>query len=101
MRFANVYGSCQIDDLPGCSQIAVSHSVFILPQYRSQHHGSDNYVLRQRRIREMLYDCAICTVVSTNIREQKILINNGWKKVHSFSSRKTENSVDIWVKDIT
>jgi hypothetical protein len=100
MRFANQYGTCQIDDLPGCSQVAVSHSVFVLPKYRNMGKGYENSVLRNTRMREMLYDAAICTVDETNEREIKCLLSENWHKVHVFLSSKTGHTVGIWVKDI-
>ena len=100
MRFSNGYGVCEIDNLPGCSQLAVSHSVFVLPQYRGKGQGRNNHLLRLERMRDMKYDAAICTVNSTNLKEKKHLEEFGWKKLMEFKSRKTENTVELWGKTL-
>lgn len=101
MRFANAVGTCQIDDLPGCSQIAVSHSVFVLPHLRRQGHGTNNHALRLERMKNLNYDAAVCTVASGNAIEKSHLTKFGWKFLYSFKSSKTGSVVELWINDFT
>lgn len=99
MRFSNEYGTCQIDDLPGCSQVAVSHSVFILPKFRKKGLGSYNSKLRMERIENLKYNVAICTVDDSNGVEIATLNRQGWRKVWTFESSKTKHFVGVWMKN--
>lgn len=101
MRFSNKYGSCEISDLPGCDQIGVSHSAFILPEYRHKGWGSVNHLARLYRMSDMHYDAALCTTKSDNIPQIRILAKNGWKRLYTFHSRKTGSSVILWLRDLS
>ena len=96
MRFANEFGACEVTTLPGCPQVAVSHSVFVRPEHRGKGHGSGNHLARLKRYKELHYDCVICTVAATNVREQAILKKNGWKCLSEFHSTNTGHGVQIW-----
>lgn len=96
MRFSNTFGACEIDSIPGCSQLAISHGFFIKSQHRHQNFGSANHQLRLDRAKDLCYDCMIATVDAANESEKKILTKNGWKCLHSFKNSKTEHTVEIW-----
>lgn len=95
-RFANEYGTCQITALPGCPQVAVSHSVFVLPQFRRQGKGDENHKKRLQRMKDLHYDYVLCTVNHTNESEGRNLRDNGWVKISCFTSSNTEHVVDIY-----
>lgn len=101
MRFSNEYGSCEISDLPGCDQIAVSHSAFILPELRHKGYGSYNHLARLHRMHDMHYDLALCTTRADNLPQIRILAKNGWKRLYSFNSKKTGSHVILWVRDLS
>ena len=90
----------EITSLPGCSQVAVSHSVFLPPEKRGQ-----SLAVRANRERqhfcfnEMVYDYMLCTVDSDNKRQIDVLQKSGWHKLDAFVSRKTEHLVEIWGKN--
>jgi L-amino acid N-acyltransferase YncA len=100
-RFSNLFGACELDSIPGCSQLAVSHSVFVLPKYRGKGRGAANHALRLDRAKALHYDCLMATVNAENIKEKRNLRDNGWKHVHTFNSSKTTNTVEIWVINLT
>ena len=89
-----------IDPLPGCSQMAVFHSAFVLPQYRGTGHSLKAHYERPHTAKEALYDAAVCTVDSSNKGQIRILENYGWKCVHTFNSSKTGHDVQMWVKNL-
>jgi len=100
MRFANKHGACEIDTVPGCSQLAISHYVFIRPENRGQGEGQKNHDLRLKRMKDLLYDCVICTVDYSNLAQKHILEKFGWKNCHSFFNQKTGHTVEIWARNL-
>lgn len=85
-----------IDDLPGCSQIAVFHSAFVLPEYRQSGHAKKAHYERLFKAKELLYDAAICTVDMNNLPQVHILADYGWKPVLQFVSSKTGHRVGLF-----
>lgn len=99
MRLSHRQVVCEIDTLPGCSQVAVSHSVFCPQALRGKGvgkfaHGDRMYQLRE----EMQYDAVVCTVNTQNTAQVHILESNGWLKACEFLSRKTGHRVAIYTK---
>lgn len=100
MRFANEFGVCEIDTLPGSPQVAVSHAVFIYPESRGTGKGSLNHLLRLKRLKEMGYNYVLATMRVGNAREEAILLKNEWRKLDEFTSSATGNKVILWGKTI-
>lgn len=94
--YSNIFGACELDSIPGCSQLAISHGVFVLPTYRGAGLGAANHKLRLDRARQLHYDCVIATVDAANEKEKRNLLEHGWTKLHSFKNSKTEHTVEIW-----
>lgn len=100
-RYANDYGACEIDSLPGSAQVGVSHSVFIREEYRGKGIGDANHKLRLKRAKELHYDLLICTVRADNEKEQVNLHDNGWEYMTRFKSSNTGNWVQLWSRQLT
>jgi len=98
-KICGVFG--EIDSLPGCSQIGVSHSVFCPPELRNEHRATE---ANKRRLTFMKvdygYDYALCTVDLENRHQIKILASNGWRQLSSFISTKTGHSVGLFGRDL-
>jgi predicted GNAT family acetyltransferase len=90
----------EIDNLPGCSQVAVFHSAFVHPDHRGSGYGAKAHTNRLQYAKHCLYDYTLCTVCSKNAAQIKILEENGWKKLDSFLSTKTGNIVFLYGKNI-
>lgn len=86
----------EISSLPGCSQVGVLHSAFVLPQHRGNGIGKLAHQNRLDIARENLYDYALCTVDSENEPQIKNLLSNGWDLLDRFESNKTGHKVEIW-----
>lgn len=86
--------------MPGCCGIVVYSGARIHGLQRrnglGQHFFSEAFQLME----ETGYSCSVCTVISSMTAQIHILEKNGWSKVHSFINRRTENEVQIWVKNI-
>ena len=95
ISFEGVHG--EIDSLPGCSQIAVSHGVFVPLSRRNE--GKGKYANRQRLVWMAIqgYDVAMCTIDSANEAQKKILEANNWHPVWSFDSSKTGHTVTVYM----
>jgi L-amino acid N-acyltransferase YncA len=103
MRMSNKEGTAtaEVDSLPGCSQIAVIHSAFVVPEARRNRVGHEAHEERLERLRgEFNYDAAIATVALSNEPELKILRRAGWKQVGQFFSRKTERHVGVFFRTL-
>ena len=95
MCLDGVYG--EIDTLPGCTQVAISHGVFVPIPKRGQGAGKAAQASRLSVLKEGLgYDYAVCTVNLANAAQLKILTDAGWEHLTSFSSSKTGNNVAIF-----
>lgn len=90
----------EFSDLPGCPQIAVSHYVFARDVKTGKGRGQIAHRERLKMMKELGYDKAICTVVSSNPVEKHILDKHGWKKIDEFRSTKSANNVEIWSIDL-
>ena len=90
----------EIDSLQGCSQVAVFHSAFVLPQFRHKGIAKEAHAQRLKLAKESCYNYAICTVAETNEYQIKILEQFGWKKLDMFLSSKTQHKVLIYGKDM-
>lgn len=100
MRYAIVGCAHELDSLPGCSQIVVSHAAFVPKEKRGEGLGD---IVHKRRLNQMAalgYDAALCSCTSSNEAQKKILLKNGWTNVWSFDSSKTGNTVLIWMKNL-
>lgn len=90
-----VYG--EIDSLPGCTQVAVSHAVFLPPKERGKGKGTAANAKRLIMMQEELgYDYALCTVSADNHIQRELLQANHWMSLSSFYSRKTGHLVFIY-----
>lgn len=87
----------ELDTLPGCSQIAVSHGVFLPTDKRGHGLGTAaNQARKKLAFDELGYDAMICTVAETNAAQKRVLSLNGWTKVRTFWSSKTSHYVELW-----
>lgn len=96
MRFANEYGFCELNPLPGCAQVVVSNHAFIYKPHRGKGHGRQNHKLRLKRARELGYDLVLATVRANNDAEKAILLKEGWEFLTSFTSTETGYVVEMW-----
>lgn len=98
-NFDGVIG--EITSLPGCSQVGVSHGVFAPKEIRHQGHGRSSNQKRTEYMKtELGYDYALCTVSEGNNVQKKILQKNGWFKLDSFMSEKTDHLVHLYGKEL-
>ena len=93
-------GIGEITSLPGCSQIGVFHSAFVLPQFRNNGYGTKAHAARLRAAKDALYDAAICTVQADNKFQIEILEANGWVYVWDFVSKKTGHIVHVYMRSL-
>lgn len=100
MRFGDGLGAYELDELPGCPQVAVSHAVFIRPFARGHGYGKAQHTARLKKLSELGFDYVICTVRSDNIREIDILTRNQWKPLAQFMSSASEGSIELWGRKI-
>lgn len=93
-------GFFEVSDLPGCPQVAVSHNVFLLPQFRGIGLGHKFMRHRLGTIRDLGYNCVLATVDKYNGAEIATLEKARWENVKLFESSRTDNNINIWLRDI-
>jgi len=90
----------ELDSLPGCSQIVVSHAVFSVSPYKGQGSGKSAHAERLAYMRSLGWDYALCTVNMENKAQLAILNRFNWKQLDVFHSDKTGNDVGVFGKHL-
>lgn len=87
----------ELYQMPHCCGICVSTKAEVNPTYRSRGIGTLLNNLRQDIARMLGYSLLLCTDIDKNTHQTQLLDTNGWRKVHTFVNRRTNNSVSIHV----
>lgn len=96
MRYNSNKAIQQLTDFPGCNQICVSHSMFILPEHRGHGYASKAMYERIRTCKELGYDVITCTVNSMNNKQIYLLNKYRWIKDYEFKNTRTGHTVQAW-----
>lgn len=89
----------ELDSLPGCSQVVVSHAVFNRGP-RGFGHGSKAHSERLKLMYKLGYDYALCTVRADNLPQNQIMKKFGWHRLTLFTSEKTKSLIYIYGKPL-
>lgn len=95
-RYTNSHGAFEISSLPGQSQIAVCHSLFIHERERGQGHAHTLKAQQRHTLSALHYDYAICTVASGNAAQKTVLEQAGWKKLAEFRNHRSCETTELW-----
>lgn len=96
MRIREGHTIFELDSLPGCSQVVVSHGMFIGPKDRGQGFSKPEGFMRINRMQDLGWDYALCTVEALNTPQIKQLRENDWRYLDCFVSSKTGHNVFIY-----
>lgn len=96
MRISTHHGACEIDSLPGQSQIAICHSFFIANFKRGNGKGHQLKFKQMKALYRAQYDYALCTVAGDNERQKHVLSKSRWKKLAEFANRRSGGVTEIW-----
>jgi len=102
--YANEYDSIAtftISAMPGCCGIAVSNGVKMEEWCRNRGFGKALHKIRMYIIKRMGYSCVICTDITGNIPQERILYKNNWVRVNSFKNSRTGNNVSVFVHNFS
>lgn len=97
-RFSDENGFYELNPFPGCNQIVVSNHAFIYPEVRSKGLGTHYNGIRVKQAKFLGYNYLMCTVISTNYPQLKIMKKNGFKELDEFYNKETGNTVKIFGK---
>lgn len=89
-------GAFEITSLPGQSQVAVCHSLFVLDHQRGHGHGHSLKASQRHILQALHYDYAICTVAAENAAQIEILRQAGWQKLAEFKNRRSCETTELW-----
>lgn len=95
-----IWARYSLTPLPGCHGVLVSHDSHLTEDKRGYGLGDFFHKERLSIAETALRSCMLCTVESNNEVEKHILQKNNWAKVHEFLNKDTNNTVEIWVKNL-
>lgn len=90
-------GSFELHPMINCCGICVSTRAYVHPDFRNV---GLNTILNSLRIdiaRFLGYSLLLCTDVTSNEAQRKVLARNGWRDIYRFLNRRTGNLVAISV----
>ena len=100
MRISEKMQAFELDSLPGCSQVAVSHGMFIRSEYRGEGNAKECMAYRLDTAIDLGYDYVICTVDMDNTPQVKTLNSTGWTCLDTFVSERTGHAVALYGKHL-
>ncbi len=92
--------SFALGELPGCCAFMLSTGSHVWEPYRRKGLQSLSNKFRQAVAKQWGYTAMICTDISGNIPQRKVLAKEGWQDVYSIRNRRTDNIVNISIKEI-
>lgn len=84
-----------LSTLHGCCGVCVSYCANVSFKYRGSGLGKLLNEIRIEMARQMQYGLLICTDVTTNVAQTKILDSVGWAKATDFLNPKTVHTVNL------
>ncbi len=87
--------------MPGCCGICVSINSLVVSEFRGKGLGSLLNSMRKQIAWDMGYSLLMCTNLSDNIPQKKILSKNGWEVLKVFFNQKTGKEVEIQTVDLS
>ena len=89
-----------IKQMPGCCGICISTGCWIHHNSRNKGIGTLLNKLRIDLARGLGYGILMCTDVTSNQHQRRILSKNGWKDIYTFVNPRTNHEVAISVIDL-
>jgi len=81
--------------MPHCCGILISCNAFVNKEFRGKRVGTTLNMLRQDIGRVLGYSLLMCTDISQNAPQRKLLATNGWTDLKSFKNKRTGNTVFV------
>jgi len=94
------FGEVFYGQFPGCCGIALFTGLKIKQEYRGRGIGKELIKLLITKAKSDNYSTLVCTDVQHNIPMIMILEEYGFKHVYTFNNNRTDNNVNISVKDL-
>ena len=96
----DIVATWKLYQLPHCCAICVSCNAFVEPKWRGKRLGTTLNSLRQDIARGLGYSLLMCTDITKNEHQRKLLATQGWKDLYQVLNRRTRNTVVISVINI-
>ncbi len=87
-------------NMPGCYAIGISHGVKVFDPYRNKGINTLLNAYKVKFAKEKKMSCLVCTVVSTNAPQLRVMEKCGWVKQFEFVYEKTGNTIFHFKKDL-
>ena len=87
-------------EMPHCCAFMVSCNVNISSKFREKGLGKILNLFRIEIGKQLGYSAILCTDISTNIAQRKILKDNGWEDIYEIKNKRTNNLVHLTVKNL-
>jgi GNAT superfamily N-acetyltransferase len=97
----HIIATWELYGMKNCCGICVSTAAFVDPKCRKNGLGRILNRVRIDLAKYMGYGLLLCTDVTRNKPQQRILESNGWKQLYTFINPRTKNEVAIHIVDLT
>ena len=95
-RYAHHFGAFHIDTLPNQPQIAHCHSFFVKADQRGKGYGHTLKTHQMHALVDGQFDYATCTVDSENLKQRRVLVAAGWRRLGEFCNSRTGGVTELW-----
>lgn len=89
-----------LDPMPGCARVAISHGFQVYPQFRGTGWASVSMKERLKKAKELGFQMILATVGDNNRPEEFCLRHHGWQQFGYLFNPNTGNTVYCWKKDL-
>ena len=93
--------SWNLQQLPGCCGVCLSTDARVELAFQAKGIGKCLNKARIRMAQLQGYGSIQCTVLSDNKPQLKILVDNGWECINTFTNPKTKNKINLFVKNLS
>lgn len=92
--------SFKLTEFPGCCGIMTSFNVSVNPLYRNKGLGTELHNYRKVLSKVNGYTTMICAYADHNEAQYRILKNNNWENVYTFTNNRTSNRIIVSCCDL-
>lgn len=86
----DLVASFHLREAPGCCGLIFSYGAQVVEIYRNRGIGALVSRMRRKIAYELGYSAIICTDISTNFHQAKILASQDWSRVFGFQNRRNQ-----------
>lgn len=95
-----VVGHFDLEPMPRCPKVAISHSLEINSEHRGKGFGRLAMEQRLQLAKSLGFQVIICTVREGNTAQERIMSRFNFRRITFFDNPTTDHRVGLWYKNI-